>query len=448
MIRAVRGIAVTALVVSLALVVAGCGGGGSRSGVEGANATLTKNASVKGTISFDGIWTAGEAKAFAKVIAAFNKTYPNVHVNYKPVGNNLPTVLATAIAGGRPPDMADIAQPGTLRQYALQGKLKPIAYANGVLAQNFSPAWRKLGQVNGKQYAVPFKAANKSLYWYDVPAFKNAGVTAPKTWSELLKTANTLKQSGTPAYSLCGASGWTLTDLFENIYLRTFGPTKYEALSAHKIKWTDPSVTKALNEMAQIVGDSSNLAGGTSGALQTDFPTCVTNAFSTPSKGAIVFEADFVGGAITSSTNAKPGTDFNAAVFPTIASGPGSTAVEIGGDLLVAFRDTPAIRAFVKFLATAPAAEAWARIGGFGTGNKNVPASIYPDAITRATEAPLGKAKSVVFDMSDEQPPSFGATTGQGEWGLFQKFLQNPKDVSGIQQQLESAAAAAYKKGK
>ena len=116
--------------------------------------------------------------------------------------------------------------------------------------------------------------------------------------------------------------------------------------------------------------------------------------------------------------------------------------------MLVAFRDTPAIEAFIKFLATAPAANAWARQGGFGTGNKHVPASIYPDAITRATEAPLGTAKSVVFDMSDEQPPSFGATTGQGEWGLFQKFLENPKDVSGIQTQLEAAAAAAYKKGK
>jgi alpha-glucoside transport system substrate-binding protein len=51
-----------------------------------------------------------------------------------------------------------------------------------------------------------------------------------------------------------------------------------------------------------------------------------------------------------------------------------------------------------------------------------------------------------VFDMSDNQPPAFGATAGQGEWGLFQKFLQNPKNISGIQQQLESAAAAAYKK--
>src|SRR5205823_9605139 len=131
------------------------------------------------------------------------------------------------------------------------------------------------------------------------------------------------------------------------------------ALSAHKIKWTDPSVTKALQEMGTIIGDSSNLAGGTSGSVQTNFPDCVNNAFATPSKGAIVFEADFVGGAILSGTKAKPGTGFNSAVFPTIVPGANASAVEIGGDLLVAFRDTPAIEAFVKFLATAPAAEAW-----------------------------------------------------------------------------------------
>jgi alpha-glucoside transport system substrate-binding protein len=90
----------------------------------------------------------------------------------------------------------------------------------------------------------------------------------------------------------------------------------------------------------------------------------------------------------------------------------------------------------------------WAKQGGFGTGNKNVPASTYPDAITKASEAPILTAKSVVFDMSDEQPPSFGGTAGQGEWGLFQQFLRNPKDISGIQKKLEAAATAAYKKGK
>ena len=434
---------VAAVALATALLVAGLAGARTSS-----SSRAHQNLAVSGSISFDGIWTAAEATAFGKVIAAFNKVYPKVKVNYKPVGNNVPTVLATAIAGGHPPDMADIAQPGLVKQLAQQGHLKPITYAQSTVNANFAPAWSKLGSVNGKLYAIVFKAANKSLYWYNVPDFKAAGVTPPKTWAQLQAAAKTIKASGVPPYSLCGASGWTLTDLFENIYLRTFGPAKYDALSAHTIKWTDPSVTTALNSMAQIIGDSANLAGGSSGALQTDFPTCVNNAWASPSQGAIVFEADFVGGAITSGTKAKPGTGFNAAVFPSITAGANSSAVEIGGDLLVAFRDTPAIEAFVKFLATAPAAEAWAKIGGFGTGNKHVPTSIYPDAITRATEAPLGTAKSVVFDMSDEQPASFGSTTGQGEWGIFQKFLQNPKDIKGIQTQLEASAVAAYKKGK
>ena len=420
-------------------------------GTQLASASKSSQASpsaVSGSITFDGIWTGSEATAFGKVIKAFNKVYPKVKVNYKPVGNNVPTVLATAIAGGHPPDMADIAQPGLVKQLAQQGHLKSINYAKSTIAANFAPAWQTLGSVGGKQYALVFKAANKSLLWYNVPAFKAAGVAAPKTWAQLTSAAKTLQASGTPAFSIGGADGWTLTDLFENIYLRTYGAAKYEALSAHKIKWTDASVTKALKTMAQVLGNSSNLAGGTSGALTYGFNDSVTNAFASPPKAAIVFEGDFVGGVITSSTKAKPKTGFNTTPFPSITAGANSSAVEIGGDLFVTFRDTPAIEAFVKFLATAPAANAWAKIGGFGTGNKNVSPSIYPDAITRATEAPIGQAKSVVFDMSDEQPASFGATTGQGEWGIFQQFLKKPSDVSGIQKKLEAAATAAYKKGK
>jgi ABC-type glycerol-3-phosphate transport system substrate-binding protein len=434
-------IALVGFAAALALLVEGSAGAQLRS--------HTGPTAVSGSISFDGIWTASSGqKQFADVIAAFNKKYPNVKVNYKPVGNDLPTVLATAVAGGHPPDMADIAQPGTVAQLAKQGKLKPITYAKSALAANFAPAWLKLGTYGGKLYALVFKAANKSVVWYNVPAFKNAGVKPPKTFSQLLSAAKTLKASGTPAYSIGGADGWTLTDMFENIYLRTFGAAKYNALSAHQIKWTDRSVNTALQTMAKIVGDTGNVAGGTSGALQYGFNDSVTNAFAEPPKAAMVFEADFVGGVITSSAKAKPNTGFNVFNWPQISAGSPASAVEIGGDLLVAFRDTPAIRAFVGFLATPEAAEAWAKQGGFGTGNKNVPASIYPDPITRATEAPIGQAKDVVFDMSDQQPPAFGATTGQGEWGIFQEFLRNPKDIAGIQKKLEASAAAAYKKAK
>jgi alpha-glucoside transport system substrate-binding protein len=439
-----RIVVVALAVAATALLVAGIAGAKTS-----AHARVHQNLAVKGSISFDGIWTSSSGqKQFQDVINAFNKIYPKVHVSYKPVGNNLPTVLATAVAGGHPPDMADIAQPGTVAQFAKQGKLKPITYATSTISQNFAPAWKQLGTYSGKLYALVFKAANKSVVWYNVPAFKTAGVKAPKTFAQLLAAAKTIKSSGTPAYSIGGADGWTLTDMFENIYLRTFGAAKYNALSTHKIKWTDPSVITALKTMAQVIGDTGNVYGGTSGALQYGFNDSVTNAFSDPAKAAMVFEADFVGGVITSSTQAKPGTGFNTFTWPSITPGADAGAVEIGGDLFVTFRDNPAIEAFVKYLATAQAAEVWAKQGGFGTGNKNVPASIYPDAITRATEAPISTAKSVVFDMSDEQPPSFGATAGQGEWGLFQDFLKTPSDVSGIASKLEAAAVAAYKAGK
>ena len=42
--------------------------------------------------------------------------------------------------------------------------------------------------------------------------------------------------------SVAGQDGWTLTDWFENVYLSQAGPEKYDALAAHEIKWTDPTV--------------------------------------------------------------------------------------------------------------------------------------------------------------------------------------------------------------
>jgi hypothetical protein len=338
--------------------------------------------------------------------------------------------------------MADIAQPGLVKQFADQGKLKPITYSRKTLRANFTQSWIALGTFSGKIYGLVFKASNKSTVWYNASAFKNAGVKAPATWPQMVSVASTIKASGVPPYSIGGADGWTLTDLFENIYLRQAGPSKYALLSAHKIKWTDPSVAAALKTMASVF-ESANMAGGTSGALQTDFPTSVNNVFQTPPKAAIVMEGDFVPGVQT--VKAKP-SDYGEFAFPSVNGSPPS--VEIGGDTIVAFRDTPAIEAFVNFLATPGAAAAWAAKGGFATGNTKMAVTVYPDATTRATAGAIAKAKYVVFDMSDQQPASFGATTGSGEWGLFQQFLQTPSNVSGIQQKLESAATAAYKAGK
>jgi alpha-glucoside transport system substrate-binding protein len=426
------------LIAAVAAVAVGCGGSSG-----GSSSTGGSTSSVSGSISFVGIWTGPEQKAFQAVITAFNQQYPKVHVKYTSAGNNVPTVLATAVQGGNPPDMADIAQPGLVAQFQQKGALKPLEFARSAIEQNFG-AGAKLGEINGKLYGLLFKASNKSTVWYNVSAFKNAGVSPPSTWPQFLQVAKTLKASGVPAYSIGGSEGWTLTDLFENIYLRQAGPAKYDQLTAHQIKWTDPSVIAALKTMAQVLGDTSNIAGGTSGALQTDFATSVNNVLvpsgKTP-KAAMVIEGDFVPG--TATTGAKAVTDYNVFPFPSINGSPPET--EVSGDEIVMFKDSPASEAFIKYLATPQAAEVWASRGGFGTLNKKVPLSVYPDPTTRKIAQTLATSTVSKFDMSDEQPAAFGGTVGQGEWAIFQTFLKTPSDVTGVAQQLEAAAAKAYK---
>jgi hypothetical protein len=238
--------------------------------------------------------------------------------------------------------------------------------------------------------------------------------------------------------------GWPMSDLFENIYLRTAGADMYDKLARHEIPWTDQSVKDALSKMADVLGNSDEIAGGTQGALQTDFNGSVDQMFAEPPAGAMLFEGNFVAGVITGETKAKVGTDADFFDFPSIDGSP--PAVMGGGDLAVLLDDTPAGEELIKFLATPEAAEVWAGLGGYISPNKNVDISAYTDPVDqRAAQALVDAGDSVRYDMSDLQPTAFGATTGQGIWGILTDFVSDPSDVDGTAQQLEAAAKAAYK---
>jgi ABC-type glycerol-3-phosphate transport system substrate-binding protein len=158
-------------------------------------------------------------------------------------------------------------------------------------------------------------------------------------------------------------------------------------------------------------------------------------------KAALVLEGDFVPG--TATTGAKAGTDYNVFPFPSINGSPNVT--EVSGDEIIMFKDSPAAEAFVKYLASPQAAEVWIKIAGFGTLNKKVPLSMYTDPVTRSVAQALASSTASRFDMSDLQPAAFGATVGQGEWKIFQDFVKDPSNIDGIAQELETAAAQAYK---
>lgn len=425
-----------------ALALGACGSdddGGSTGTSTGGEAA----ADVSGSVSVVGIWTGDEQKSFQAVLDGFAEQYPNVDVKYNPAGDNTPTVLSTAVEGGNPPDLAMVGQPGLVQQFADQGELQPLDFATSTLEENFPADIIELGTIDGKVYSFVFKAANKSTVWFNTKAFEDAGVEPPATWDEMMSNAETLKASGLPAYSIAGADGWTLTDLFENIYLRQAGPEKYDQLSDHEIKWTDPSVKEALTTMGELFSDTGNIAGGASGALQTDFPTSVSNVLSDSPKAAQVIEGDFVPGVVASKTQVEPGTDFDVFAFPDVGDTTG--AVVGGGDSLIMFKDSPAGQALVEYLASPEAAEIWAKRGGFSSANTNLSEDAYPDELTRTTATAIAEAETFRFDMSDLAPAAFGGTPGQGEWKILQDFLQNPDSVDQTANKLESAAARAYK---
>jgi len=425
-----------------ATVVAACGSDEQSSSPREPTGSAPPAADVSGKVSIVGVWTADEQKSFQAVLDGFTKQFPKVKVKYNPAGDNVPTVLGTAIEGGNPPDLATIAQPGLIADFQKRGALKPIEFARDDLTANYSPDLVKLGEIDGKLYSFVFKAANKSTVWFNKQAYTDAGVTPAADWDQFLENAKTLKASGVPAYSIAGADGWTLTDLFENVYLRQAGPEKYDQLATHDIPFTDQSVKDALSTMAEVLGDTSNIVGGTEGALQDDFPASVANVFQSPPKGAQVIEGDFVPGVVSEKTKLDPGTGYDVFPFPAI-DGSGSTVVG-GGDSIVMFRDSPATQALVKYLASADAARIWASRGGFSSPNKNLDPSAYADDLTRRTASAIAEAETFRFDMSDLFPASFGGTPGQGEWKILQDFLADPKDVDGTASKLEAAARKVF----
>ena len=394
-------------------------------------------------ISVAAVWTGPEQANFTKVLGEFEKR-TGATVTFVPAQDPIVNFLGTKVAGGQPPDVAMIPQVGAIQQAVAKKWAKPVgAEAKAQLSKNYAQVWQDLGAVDGTQYGVYFKAANKSLIWYNAKAFENAGASEPKTWKDFLATAETVSASGVTPVSVGGADGWTLTDWFENIYLSQAGPEKYDQLAQHEIKWTDPSVKDALTTLAQLFGKPSLIAGGADGALQTEFPASVTQTFTggDQPKGAMVFEGDFVSINIAQ-TKAEIGTD--AKVFPFPAVGDASPVVT-GGDAAVALKDSKGAQALLTWLASTDAAKIWAEAGGFISPNKGLDAAAYPNDVQRKmAEALIAAGDDVRFDMSDQAPQSFGGTPGKGEWKTLQDFLKNPKDIAGTQAKLESDAAKAY----
>lgn len=455
---------VAAVLVSLAAATAACSSNAAPSTTTtSANSPTTSRPSehIGGSVSIWAEWTSAEQQSFEAVLRPFESA-TGITVHYSGKGSNMDTALETAVSGGSPPDVAVVPDPGTLRSLAEHHALTNLGPILGKLRSDYGPAWNNLATVDGKLFGVWFKGANKNTVWYNPAEFAAAGIASPPTtWEQLMTDASTLRAAGIAPFSLCTDVGWPVADLWQNIYLKTAGPAEYNKLAAHTISWTDPTVTKAFDTLAQLVGQPSYLLGGTKGSLSNDYPACVDKVFPKPGtmpQAAMVIEGDFVvseivgnsnnyvggtkglgGATCTADPSKTPCYDFFAFPAPA-ADSANDGAIQGAGDVAMLLKPTLQATALLYYLATPDSGEIWAHLGGFASPDKAVPLNSYPDPVSRADAKALQNATSFVFSLDDLQ--------GSWEPDLWQdmlNFVKSPssESIASIEKTMQSQASAA-----
>jgi ABC-type glycerol-3-phosphate transport system substrate-binding protein len=391
----------------------------------------------QGRLLVAGVWAGAEARDFAAVLKRFEDE-TGISVRYAYETRDIAAKLQARLRRGCAPDVALVPEPGLVASLARSGRIQPLdAIAGDLVRRNYGSTWQALGSVDGRLYGVWFKAADKSLVWYSQAAFARAGVvTPPRTWADFVAAAARLRAAGVQPLAVAGADGWTLTDWFENVYLRTAGPERYDALSRHAIPWTDATVVAVLRRLAAVLGDPA-VTGAPATTLATTFEESVHDVFGRPQRAGMVFEGDFVRSFLDARTPA------GAFAFPALGAGTGGDVV-VGGDVAVLFHDRPDAARLIRFLATPAAAESWARSGGFLSPNAALGSAAYPDAAARRAAAALSGPGTIRFDLSDLQPPAFGGVAAEGMRSILRDLLRRPVDVGAVARRLEAAAVAAY----
>lgn len=249
---------VIALMVTTGMVVAlaACSGGAGEK-----STAASSSGKASGTFTWWG-WTPDTPVA-KKYIAAFNKVYPDIKVEYKNYENaDYAPTMSTAFQTGAGPDMFDVSAGGNVGGKQLWGDyamdLTPVAVkAMGAgWKDKFATGYVDELTYNGKVVALPLGGVAADLFWINKDLFTANGVSTE------LKTYDALKAACdkfAAAHVQCFTMGTNSTDTFSTELLRTImsslDPTFYMKALHGTVSWDDPVFVKAIDIMRNMKRD-------------------------------------------------------------------------------------------------------------------------------------------------------------------------------------------------
>jgi alpha-glucoside transport system substrate-binding protein len=194
--------------------------------------------------------------------------------------------------------------------------------------------------------------------------------------------------------------------------------------------------------MTSILSDRY-VAGGLSGALETDVFEGINLVFGKKPAAHLYMEGGFVGSLALQYIKPKPrpGETISVAPFPAVDPTVGSPLV--GGSILAAaFVDNGGARQLLRYLSSPEAGRLWVSTGAAVSPSKRVPPNAYPNVLARAEAQQLTSATAFVSDGSDLLPGPLG-----DDWGsTLQTVIQRPGDIPELMKEFERRAARAFKK--
>jgi alpha-glucoside transport system substrate-binding protein len=378
------------------------------------------------TVSIQTQWIGGEGTNFAAALADF-ATASGIKIQVDSIGSSHETVLKTRIDGGKPPDLAMLAQPTPILTYAAAGKVIDVAtIMDGKKLSDEHPNTIGLVTQGSNIWGIPYKADVKSTIWYPIKAFEAKGYAVPKTWDELIALSDKIVADGSNPWCISAggpgdATGWQITDWVEEVVLKTKGAEYYNDWISHKVTFQDPGIKDAFDKyVGKIFFTPNYVFGGNTAIVATDQKTPMDPMFNQDlaapkcwmQKIPTWYGPDFFPDQRASGKPSKYviGTDVGIFPFPTID--PAQTYVEGSADTLMVLVDRPEVRAVAQFLATPEGIQKWIAAGSAISTNTTTPADWYAGAYKLKVASEIANnAKGIGFDASDLMPGKVGAGT-------------------------------------
>lgn len=240
--------AAAGITASMAVVLAGCGGGGEESAGDGPatgeQVTLTwwHNA------------TSGPMpEVWAEVAREFAEANPGVRVEQTGYQNEelQRTLIPNALAAGDPPDLFQVWPGGELRDQVSNGYLMQLdsAIPDTIEAVGASVnPW----QVDGETYGIPFTFGIEG-FWYNTDHFATAGVEVPETFDDLVEAVGALRAADITPIAVGAGDGWPAAHWWYQFALKSCSPETLETAETD-FDFSDPCWVSAGEQLQDFLG--------------------------------------------------------------------------------------------------------------------------------------------------------------------------------------------------